>query len=142
MADVSRDVKFCRGQLQKALKRLSDVVARLEQRDVIKESIDIEIIRDSNIKRFEFTLGVFRKYLEYYLEQVSSVVIKMSKDTLRECLNAGLITIEERELIEEMISYRNDMSHDYNENSSQELANKIPSYYTVMKSIFDRLTLD
>lgn len=96
--------------------------------------------RDSLIQRFEYTTDLFWKYLLLNLE-INNVVLslKTPSEVIRECYAARMITEDEAQTALAMIKNRNKTSHIYIEEIAEDLAKKIPDFYTVLVNIVDRL---
>jgi nucleotidyltransferase substrate binding protein (TIGR01987 family) len=97
-------------------------------------------IRDSSIKRFEFTLDTMWKYLKEYLEKVEMVALKSKspKSIFKECLQAGIISEEETVKVIEMVDSRNMTSHIYKEEVANIISAKVYEYYKLIEKIVDR----
>jgi len=98
-------------------------------------------LSDSVIKRFEYTIDTFWKYLKLYLEETGIVqeTTGSPKNVLRLAVEAGCITKEEHNMLHEAISARNETSHSYNHELAKEMVQRIPRYYTVIKTVTERL---
>ena len=92
-----------RTQFGGAVERLREVLA-LEKTDVV---------RDSAIQRFEFTVDLSWKALKAFLEEKKGLVCRSPKDCFREAFRQGIIDYDERWL--KWIELRNQTSHTYNE---------------------------
>lgn len=130
----------------KAATKLKQVIDRFATVDV--EQQDYEIIRDSMIQRFEFTIDIFWKYLKYYLAIKHNVVPEFSspRAIFKAAEEVGIIP---KELIVQfylMLSDRNQSSHTYDNDLAQEIAEKIPNYWllidTVLQNTYSSCTND
>jgi nucleotidyltransferase substrate binding protein (TIGR01987 family) len=101
-------------QYQKALKRLDEILQ--------KEKDDI--VRDSAIKRFEFTFDLSWKLIKVFLEEKKGIVCKSPKECIREAYRQGLIDYDEFWL--QMTDWRNEIVHNYGEAFADSLFEKIP----------------
>ena len=130
--------------LETALKSLEISVDEFElvKKSQIEDTKDF--IRDSVIKRFEFTLDTTWKYLKEYLEKVLGLTLvnKGPKPIFRECLKAGLLTEEETVLAIEMVDSRNLTSHIYKEEVSNFISSKVYGYFQLMKKIIEQTKPD
>ncbi len=98
-------------------------------------------LRDSVIKRFEYSIDTFWKYIRDYLEQVSKVVIGpviSAKAVFRASLNIQLISQEEFELLLLAIDDRNLTSHTYNKELAEIMALRVKKYFKLMNLIIER----
>jgi nucleotidyltransferase substrate binding protein (TIGR01987 family) len=100
-----------------------------------------EELRDSVIKRFEYSIDTFWKYLRVYLEIVHKVVIGpviSPKAVFRAALNIQFITQEEFEDLLLVIDDRNLTSHTYNEELAEAISKRIENYYILINSLVER----
>lgn len=100
-------------------------------------------MRDSVIKRFEYTFDTFWKFIREYLEEKHGIKFATisPKSVWREALNARLIAQEEFDQLINMVDDRNLTSHTYNELLAQEISQRVANYYTLIQSILQRIKL-
>lgn len=124
---------------QKALVRFQESLDRLK---TSKEDSDRTFFRDSIIQRFEFTFEAFWKFLRAYLGQ------KMMRDisdvsnarvTFRVALEERLLGENEFDLCLRMLDDRNQTSHTYDEDFSEQLAARVEGYAAVIRTILGRI---
>jgi nucleotidyltransferase substrate binding protein (TIGR01987 family) len=98
-------------------------------------------LRDSLIQRFEYTIDTFWKFLKIYLQEKDEADLPSAapRAILREAFNGGLLQQKELDLLIESIADRNLTSHSYNEVLAQELLDRIPLYYEVMRHVVERI---
>jgi nucleotidyltransferase substrate binding protein (TIGR01987 family) len=98
-------------------------------------------LRDSLIKRFEYTNEMLWKYMKTYLEKVVKKTPKIigPRSIARAACNAKLITEQQAQKAIDMIDYRNLTSHIYKEEIAIKIRNVIPEYYKLIKAIIDKL---
>jgi len=101
-------------QFENALGRLQEVLAMKEN----------DVIRDSAIQRFEFTLDLSWKVLKTFLEDQKGVICKSPKECFREAYKQGLIEYEDAWL--KLVDLRNETSHTYNESYAKEIYKELP----------------
>jgi nucleotidyltransferase substrate binding protein (TIGR01987 family) len=101
-----------------------------------------ESLRDSVIKRFEYSMDTFWKYLKQYLEIGCKISVSVAspKFVLRSCLNQNLIIDHEFTQLLSMVDDRNLTSHAYNEMIAEEISTHIEPYYQIMHTITLRLS--
>lgn len=101
----------------------------------------IESLRDSMIKRFEFTIELFWKYIKKYLEEVidGAPDVNAPKPVIRAACKANLIEVLDAESAIEMIKSRNLTSHIYREEIADQLSKQMPNYYKIMKKYASKL---
>ena len=128
-------IKIKMEEFASALSALEKVV---NNKEGIK--IDKEIIRDSAIQRFEFTSEIAWKTLKIFLSTEKGVEVGYPKPAYREAQKIGIITPEETQLALEMVSDRNRIAHDYSEDFSDILFEKIQKKYSVLlRKIYEQL---
>ena len=118
----------------KALAKLSDAIAFIKS-DLEKQEIDHEnteeildeILKEGFIQRFEYTHELAWNVMKDFLSEVGDVKIYGSKDATKEAFKAELI--ENGDVWMEMIKSRNQTSHTYNEETADEIYNKILNEY-------------
>lgn len=98
-----------------------------------------EMIRDSLIKRFEYTFETFWQFLKQLLEDSYGIQAVGTRNIFKEALRINLISESELEILLNMVLDRNETVHAYKENVADEIAQDIPDYYKTMKTIFERL---
>jgi len=140
-------LKLKHKQLLSALDRFYDAVVDFDQfeRYINPEYVDKERVYrtygDSLIRRFEFNIDLFWKYLKRYLEEELKQTVKISgpKPIVREACKAKLITEDDAEKIIQIIEERNNSSHIYKEEIADQISNKISEYYETIKKYADKL---
>lgn len=83
-----------------------------------------EIVRDSAIKRFEFTFDLSWKLIKAYLEENKGVVCVSPKGCFREAYRQGLLAYDDFWI--EMTDMRNDAAHTYRESLAEEIYGRLP----------------
>ncbi|MDF1570908.1 MAG: nucleotidyltransferase substrate binding protein [Bacteroidales bacterium] len=91
------------------------------------EVVQVEVLREGLIQRFEFTHELAWNVMKDFLEEVGEVKIYGSKDATREAFKAELV--EDGDVWMEMIKSRNLSSHTYNEEIANEIYSKIMNDY-------------
>jgi nucleotidyltransferase substrate binding protein (TIGR01987 family) len=102
------------------------------------------ILRDSTIKRFEYSMDTFWKCFRECIEKIYKVDISIitPKATFRSALNVKIITEEQFNSLLKMVDDRNLTSHGYNEILAEEISNKIKVYYQTMSTIMMKFKID
>lgn len=126
-----------RYQLEEALIKLEKALNSLKI--MIDKPIDPDrSVVDSVIKRFEFTIELFWKFLKRIVEAKGIEVIPSPRDVLKE---AYVLRLIDDELIWlNMIKDRNRTAHIYNEEVADEIYEHIKKYYPVLRKTFDVLS--
>jgi nucleotidyltransferase substrate binding protein (TIGR01987 family) len=120
-------------------KQFSEALRTLEE-VIVLYKIGDNIIRDSMIQRFEYTVEAFWKMLKSYLHEEKGVESTTPKSIIRECRNTGLLSEEEVELALNMIDDRNVSSHAYAISLAMKIARNIPPYAKLLKIVETRLS--
>lgn len=114
-------------QFNKALTSLKTALAEPEN----------PIVRDSVIKRFEFTYELAWKNVKVYLNDKLGVDVFSPKDVFRELRTNSLISDEKTETLLVMVDERNKIIHSYNEKFSNELYQRIKNdYFTLLEEVY------
>lgn len=94
-------------------------------------------MRDSLIQRFEYSTDLFWKLLKIYLEEIERINIYVTspRGIIREMVRTKIITEEQGSLCMEMVQNRNETSHIYHQEVADNIAQKVPQFYTLMLSI-------
>ena len=106
---------------QKALGQLNKAVELSFEKDLT----DLE--KQGLIQAFEFTHELAWNVMKDYFEYQGNTSITGSRDATREAFNKGLITDGENWM--EMINSRNQSSHTYNEDTAEEIVEKVKHFY-------------
>lgn len=118
---------FKKAEFQKALASLKQALAEREN----------DIIRDSVIKRFEYTFELCWKNAKVYLSQKYGIDVFSPKEVFRELRKNGLLSDEETEILLQMVDDRNQIIHTYSQEFSQAVYQKIKAdYYSLMEKVY------
>lgn len=97
-------------------------------------------LRDSMIQRFEYCTDLFWKYLKKDLEEKHlAPEITAPAEVVRKSCSVRLLTEVEAETALNMIKDLNMTSQQYIEEFSEILAQKIPDYYQLMRTIIQKM---
>jgi nucleotidyltransferase substrate binding protein (TIGR01987 family) len=102
-------------QFEKALRRFREVL-QLPKTDVV---------RDSAIQRFEFTLDLSWKMLKSFLEEKKGLVSTSPKECFREAYRQGVIEYDDEWL--KLVDRRNETVHTYQEEMAEKIYNQLPN---------------
>ena len=120
---------------KKALGKLEDSVGYVTNH-ITKESLDteaefgliqIDLIKQGLIQSFEFTHELAWNVIKDYVHYQGNQSVRGSRDATREGFSMGLI--EDGDVWMEMIRSRNQTSHTYDEETADEIFNKIINDY-------------
>ena len=126
--DIRWEQRF--SNYQKAIKKLSSAV------EVVQEDTEgflpiekqrQEILKEGLIQRFEYTHQLAWNVMKDYAEYQGNSEIQGSRDATREAFKMGLIANPESWM--DMIKSRNETSHTYNEETAEEIIQKIITIY-------------
>ncbi len=115
-------------QFKKALARLNEALAAPKS----------DIVRDSAIQRFEFTIDMAWKLVKTCLEEKYGIVCQAPKECFREAYKQKLLAYDEFWL--ELIDMRNQTSHTYKEEVAQSVFERLPKtaeYMTALVKIIE-----
>lgn len=117
-------------ELQKALNSLNEAVQAPKN----------DLVRDSAIKRFEYTFELLWKTSKIYLSIIFGVDAFSPKECFRELRRNQKISDSDTEVLLMMADDRNEIIHTYNEKFANELYAKIKKeYYRLITLIYDIL---
>jgi len=114
-------------QFKKALARLNEALAAPKS----------DIVRDSAIQRFEFTIDMAWKLVKTCLEEKYGVVCQAPKECFREAYKQKLLTYDEFWL--ELVDMRNQTSHTYKEEVAQSVFERLPKTAEYMQSLVETI---
>lgn len=116
-------------KFEAVLKQFESALTRFGE--VLKVS-KTDIVRDSAIQRFEFTMDLSWKTLKAFLEEKKGVICASPKECFREAYRQGIIEYDE-DLIK-FVDMRNETVHIYKE----EVAEKI---YSQLADVLNHLSV-
>lgn len=123
---------------QKALKSLHAALVRLQK--VTPDDELYEPLRDSLIKRFEYSIDMFWKMLrEFIIEQHGVDVPASPKAVIKIAFDLCIITDDQHKEFILAINDRNLTSHSYHEEVAQQIAAHVIYYYQSMHTIVQKL---
>ncbi|MBI3600454.1 MAG: nucleotidyltransferase substrate binding protein [Nitrospinae bacterium] len=116
-------------QFEKALGRFREVM------DIPKT----DVVRDSAIQRFEFTMDLSWKMLKAFLEDKKGIICTSPKECFREAYRQGIIEYDDDWI--KLVDIRNETVHTYNEERAEEiycqLQNALEHFEIFFKKIKD-----
>jgi len=108
-------------------------------REVIEQNPLTEILRDSTIKRFEFTYELCWKTLKLYYKEKGKD-LRYPKDAFQEAFNDGLI--EDEQLFLEILKDRNQTVHVYSQEDIEKIyAHIVSGYWGAFSGLLVKLKL-
>ncbi len=111
--------------------------------DSLKEVINLEysdIVRDSVIKRFEYTFDLAWKSIKQFLLEIHGIRCNSPKQCIRKFFQLEYLNEKETETALKMVDSRNSVVHIYLESLANEIYNKITKdYYMLLETILNLL---
>lgn len=98
------------------------------------------IVRDAAIQRYEFTFELLWKSIKIFLEEHEGIASNSPKSSFREVKSILGLTEEEVELCLQMCEDRNLSVHTYSEKLAKALYDKLNSYFSISKKIFEKIS--
>jgi len=108
-----------------------------------KDTESYDVVRDSVIKRFEYTLDTFWKFFTGYMQEECAYEFDniSPRETIRGIYTQGLIDEVECDILLACVTARNRSAHAYNEEMADGLIKKIPTFNKTMQTILSRVEL-
>ena len=120
------DKKFL--QLGRALNRLGEALAA---------PADHDMRIDALIQRFEFTIELYWKVLKIFLEN-EQVEARSPLSVFKEAYYIGWLGDDDAPWVA-MLKDRNLSSHTYDEELANQVVDRIPAYYPLLRETYERL---
>ena len=117
---------------QNALHRFSEILQEKKN----------SITRDAAIQRFAFTFEAVWKYVQYFLKTNEGLDLASPKAVIRASFQLNFFNEVETETAIHMTDHRNLTSHTYDEVLADEIFDKLPGYYTLLKTWCDKISHD
>lgn len=99
-----------------------------------------DIVRDSCAKRFEFCVELAWKTMKLYLNEKHGVTVQSPKTCVREAYRLGLIEYDNRWL--DMINWRNDLAHGYEESYAETVYENLKEIIHLLEQVLITLKND
>lgn len=119
------------------LRKFKKALNRLQESYALPKS---DIVRDSCAKRFEFCVELAWKTLKLYLNEKHGVAVQSPKSGVREAYRLALIEYEELWL--NMINWRNDLAHSYEESYIDVVYENLTQVIKLMNQLLVKLKAD
>jgi nucleotidyltransferase substrate binding protein (TIGR01987 family) len=114
--------------------RLNQFEAALARFSAILKEPKNDIVRDSAIKRFEFTFDLCWKSLKVYLNEKKGIVCASPKDCFKEAYRQGIIDYDEVWI--RFVDLRNETAHTYQEEMAEKVYSALPDVLKHFESLF------
>jgi nucleotidyltransferase substrate binding protein (TIGR01987 family) len=127
--------------LEKILKKFFEYKSMYAAHPTVENEENFLMARDATIQRFEYCTDLIWKVIKIYLEEIEKANIEafFPLGIIRSAVTGRFLSESEGEELIEMVKSRNKTSHIYHEAIADDIANKIPGYYVLMKKIIDRI---
>ena len=132
---AEKDIRWVQrfSNYRKALRRLDEAIEIVSRRADWAESID-DLLQEGLIQRFEYTHELAWKVMKDYAEYQGYTDVRGSRDAFRKALEMGLI--QDRRWMES-IEDRNLTSHNYDDETAQEINRRIMLLYHPLFRTFE-----
>lgn len=99
-------------------------------------------LRDSMIQRFEYCTDLFWKVLKLYLENIEKITLESNspRGVIRAAVQAKILSEKQGIICMQMVDNRNMTSHMYHQEIAEEIAARVPEFYTLMRTSIDGLS--
>ncbi len=108
-------------KLEAVTKQFEDVLNRFKEVLVVPKT---DIIRDSAIQRFEFTLDLAWKAVKAFLEEKKGIRCTSPKDCFREAYRQGIIEYSDEWI--RFVDMRNETVHTYRQEIADRIYGELP----------------
>ena len=116
------------------IKQFEKAVQRMDE--VLKEPKN-DIIRDSAIQRFEFSLDLAWKSVKSFLEEKKGTICSSPKDCFREAYRQGLIEYDEAWI--KYVDMRNETVHTYKEEIADKIYSELPAVLKNLENLLETI---
>ncbi len=125
-------VKLKLRKFEKALQTLEEVVAM---------DLQDNIIRDSAIQRFEYTIELFWKTLKVYLQNDFDIKTISPRQTIKEACAQKILDDNEASFVLEMLRLRNETSHEYAIETAKFVVPKLNDFTKLLRKVSNDLSM-
>ena len=109
-------------KLEAAIKQFESALTRFKEVMIVPKT---DIVRDSAIQRFEFTLDLSWKMLKAFLEEKKGIICASPKECFREAYRQGLIEYSDDWI--RFVDMRNETVHTYKEEVAEKIYAQLPN---------------
>ena len=106
----------------------------------LKEALNLpksDIVRDSAIQRFEFTMDLAWKTVKTFLEEKKGLICVSPKECFREAYRQGLVSYDDEWI--KLVDLRNETVHTYNEETAARIYGELPAVIRYFDELADKL---
>ena len=108
-------------KLEAVTKQFEEALARFRE---VLQMPKTDVIRDSAIQRFEFTLDLAWKTVKAFLEEKKGIRSSSPKDCFREAYHQGLIEYSDAWI--KFVDMRNETVHTYKQEIAEQIYSQLP----------------
>ena len=125
-------------QIEYSLEKLKNAFDKLISGAKLAEDTDDDLYKDGVIQRFEFTYELLWKTIKIYLED-QGIIVRSPRENFKEAFRLNLI--EDEKLFLDMLKDRNDTTHIYNKETTEDIFNRIKSnYIPAIKQVLKKIS--
>lgn len=125
-------------QLHNALSAFEQVVERYQNPTRLLDHLEQEMIRESLIQRFEYSIDLLWKYLKQYLEDKHDIIQSSPRNVIDECFKQKIINKTEGSELRKAIKDRNNTSHIYDEAVAKTISQHALSYFPILLAVYQK----
>ena len=127
-------------QLYNAIKRYEEMFIAFNDESALRTDLEKDAIKDSLVKRFEYTLEMSWKSCKRYLieQGYTEFAIGSPKATIRLAFEAGIIESAERWIT--YINARHNTAHDYSEEKAENILLVTDDFYKDIILLYTKLS--
>ena len=132
------ELKLKREVFHNALASLEEVLAQIKN----EQYYSFDQARDSAIKRFEYTLEMFWKFLRIYLQEELLIDVEgifSPRSVFKASVQAKILSRQEFKECIQMVEDRNRTAHAYQESVAEKVYDNIVAYAHLMHTIVNNL---
>lgn len=124
-------------KLEATIKQFENALTRFKEVMSVPKT---DIVRDSAIQRFEFTLDLSWKMIKAFLEEKKGVICASPKDCFREAYRQGIIKYSEEWI--KFVDMRNETVHTYQEEVAEKIFSQLPNALKHFEDLLVNLKLN
>lgn len=121
-------------KLEAIISQFENVLMRFKEVLAVPKT---DIVRDSAIQRFEFTLDLSWKMLKAFLQEKKGLVCASPKECFRQAYRQEVIEYDDTWI--QLVDMRNDTVHTYNEKIAEKIYNQLPDALKHFETLFSRI---
>lgn len=104
-----------------------------------KTEVEKDIIKNGQVQKFEYCIELLWKTAKFYLFDIHGIECNSPKSCIKLFYQNSDISDDDYEALISMINSRNEISHIYDEQAFDNIYNKLPMFFEVMKTCLNLL---